>query len=90
MKVKEIEQIANTLRKDVIEMLIEAKSGHSAGPLGMADVFAALYFGGVVKYDAKKPDWPERDMVVLSNAHICPVWYAALARAGYFPLKELK
>jgi len=90
MNEKELEQKANAIRKDIIEMLMEAKSGHSAGPLGMADVFTALYFGGVVKYDAKKPDWEERDMVVLSNAHICPVWYATLAHAGFFPKKELK
>ncbi len=90
MNEKELKELANTIRKDIIEMLVEAKSGHSAGPLGMADVFVALYFGGVVKYDSKKPDWEERDRVVLSNAHICPVWYATLARAGYFPLKELK
>ena len=89
-KEKNLEELANTVRKDIIEMLVEAKSGHSAGSLGMADVFTALYFGGVAKYDPKKPNWPERDFVVVSNAHICPVWYAVLARAGYFPLKELK
>ncbi len=90
MKEKKLKQLANTIRKDIIKMLLEAKSGHSAGSLGMADVFTALYFGGVVKYKPKKPDWPERDRVIVSNAHICPVWYAALARAGYFPVKELK
>ncbi|MBU2068221.1 transketolase [Patescibacteria group bacterium] len=90
MEIKELEQQANTIREDIIEMLTEAKSGHSAGSLGMADVFTALYFGDVVKHDPKKPDWPERDRVVLSNAHICPVWYATLARAGYFSVEELK
>ena len=90
MTIKELEIKANTIRKDIIEMLLEAKSGHSAGSLGMADVFTALYFGGVVKHDPKKPDWEERDMVVLSNAHICPAWYAVLAHSGYFPIKELK
>ncbi len=90
MEIKELKKKANKIRKDIIEMLVEAKSGHSAGPLGMVDVFTALYFGGVVKYDAKKPNWPERDMVVLSNAHICPVWYATMAHAGYLPIKELK
>lgn len=90
MEIKELEQQANTIREDIIEMLTEAKSGHSAGSLGMADVFTALYFGDVVKHDPKKPDWLERDRVVLSNAHICPVWYATLARAGYFSVEELK
>jgi len=90
MNIKELKEKANTIRKDLIEMLVEAKSGHSAGPLGMVDVFTALYFADVVKYDSKKPDWEERDRVILSNAHICPVWYAALAHAGYFSVKELK
>jgi transketolase len=71
-------------------MLLEAGSGHSAGPLGMADVFTALYLGGVLNHDPKNPDWPERDRVVLSNGHICPVLYATLAYAGYFPIEELK
>jgi len=90
LKEKGLKQLANTIRKDIIEMLVEAKSGHSAGPLGMVDVFTALYFGGVIKHNPKKPDWPERDRVILSNAHICPVLYATLARAGYFSVKELK
>jgi transketolase len=89
-KEKELKELANNIRKDIIKMLVEAKSGHSAGPLGMADVFTALYFGGVLKYDPKNPDWEERDRLILSNAHICPVWYVTMAYAGYFPIKELK
>ncbi len=81
---------ANKIRQDIIEMLLEAKSGHSAGSLGMADVFTALYLGGVAKHDPKNPAWEERDRVVLSNGHICPVLYATLAHAGYFPREELK
>jgi len=69
-------------------MLVEAKSGHPAGSLGMADVFTALYFG-VMNHDPKNPGWPDRDRLVLSNGHICPVLYAALAEAGYFPKNEL-
>lgn len=90
MTIKQLEKLANTIRQDIIEMLVEAGSGHSAGPLGMADVFTALYFGGVLKHDPKNPDWSERDRVVLSNGHICPVLYATLARAGYFPIEELR
>jgi len=90
MTIKELEKKANDIRKDLVDMLTEAKSGHSAGSLGMADVLTALYFGDVVKYNAKKPNWPKRDYVVVSNAHICPVWYAVLAHAGYFDKKELK
>ncbi len=87
-KMKFLEEMANTLREDVIEMLEEAGSGHSAGPLGMADIFSALYFH-VLNHNPKKPDWPERDRLVLSNGHICPIRYAAMARAGYFPIEEL-
>ncbi len=86
---QELKTIANTVRKDIIKMLCEAKSGHSAGSLGMADVFTALYFSAL-KHNPKSPWWEERDRVILSNGHICPVWYATLARAGYFPVEELK
>jgi len=85
----DLKKLANNIRQDIIKMLVEAKSGHSAGPLGMADVFVALYFGGVLKYNPQKPDWDGRDYVVLSNAHICPVLYATMAHAGYFPKEEL-
>lgn len=80
---------AHAIRQSIVEMLIEAKSGHTAGPLDMADVFTYLYFHAL-KYDAKKPDWEYRDRVVLSNGHICPVLYATMAHAGYFFLSELK
>jgi len=89
-KIKELEETANKIRQSIIEMLLEAGSGHSAGPLGMADVFTALYLSGVLNHDPKNPEWPERDRVVLSNGHICPVLYATLAYAGYFPIEELK
>ncbi|MBI4128637.1 MAG: transketolase, partial [Parcubacteria group bacterium] len=72
-----------------IEMVVGAGSGHIGGPLGMADILTALYFH-VLRHDPKKPDWPERDRLVLSNGHICPVLYATMARAGYFPVEELK
>lgn len=80
---------AHAIRQSIIEMLIEAKSGHTAGPLDMADIFAYLYFHAL-KHDPKKPDWPYRDRLVLSNGHICPVLYATMGHAGYFPLSELK
>lgn len=86
---KQLERLAYTVRQDVIKMLLSAGSGHSAGPLGMADVFTALYFN-VLKHDPKKPNMPTRDRLVLSAGHICPVQYAAMARAGYFPVSELK
>ncbi len=87
-KILALKKKANDIRISVIEMLVEAGSGHTAGALGMADIFTALYFE-VLKHDPKKPDWPERDRLVLSNGHICPVLYATMAHAGYFPLAEL-
>ncbi len=87
-KVKKLEKIAQTIREDIIKMLLEAKSGHTAGPLGMADIFTALYFH-VLNHKPKDPFWSDRDRLILSNGHICPVRYAAMAEAGYFPKKEL-
>jgi len=87
-KLKFLEDKAKNIRRAIIEMLVEARSGHTAGALGMADIFTALYFG-LLNHDPKRPDWPERDRVILSNGHICPVYYATLAEAGYFEKKEL-
>lgn len=87
-EITELEFKANEIRQSIIEMLTEAGSGHTAGPLGMADVFTLLYFG-ILKHDPKNPDWEERDRLILSNGHICPVLYATLAHAGYFPVEEL-
>ena len=88
-KVKFLEEKANEIRQLIIEMLLEAGSGHSAGSLGMADIFSAFYFH-ILRHDPKNPDWPDRDRLILSNGHICPVRYAAMALAGYFPVEELK
>src|SRR5437868_7855331 len=79
---------ANDIRVSIIEMLVAAGSGHSAGPLGMADIFTTLYFH-ILRHDPKRPDWPDRDRLVLSNGHICPVLYATMAHVGYFPVEEL-
>lgn len=85
----ELEKKANTIRQLIIKMLLEAKSGHSAGPLGMADIFTAFYFD-LLRHDPKNPTWPDRDRLILSNGHICPVRYAAMALSGYFPIEELQ
>jgi len=82
-----LEKKAEKIRETVINMLVAAGSGHTAGPLGMADIFAAFYFH-ILKHDPKNPDWPERDRLVLSNGHICPVLYATMAHVGYFPVEE--
>ncbi len=83
----ELALMANTLRSDIIRMLIPAASGHTAGPLGLADIFSILYFHEM-DYDPKNPADPSRDRLVLSNGHCAPVLYAAMARAGYFPIEE--
>ena len=83
-----LELKANEIRQSVIEMLVAAGSGHTAGPLGMADIFTLLYFK-VLQHDPKNPLWEDRDRLILSNGHICPVLYATLAHAGYFEVDEL-
>ena len=83
LTIKQIEQKANVIRKDIIRMLEAAGSGHSAGPLGLADLLATLYFG-VMNIDPKKPEWDGRDYFFLSNGHCVPVQYATMAEAGYF------
>jgi transketolase len=88
LSIDRIEKLANDIRQDIIRMLEKAGSGHSAGPLGLADIFAALYFD-VMSHDPKQPDWPHRDILLLSNGHCVPVRYATMAEAGYFPKKEL-
>lgn len=83
-----LDRKANDIRQDIIRMLEHAGSGHSAGPLGLADIFTALYFD-VLQHDPKKPDWKDRDILLLSNGHCVPVRYATMAHAGYFDRKEL-
>jgi transketolase len=85
----ELKEIANNIRLSIIDMLVEAGSGHTAGPLGMADIFTVLFFH-ILRIDPKNPDWIDRDRFVLSNGHICPVLYATMAHRGYFPTEELK
>lgn len=87
-KLKELELTANTARELVIKTLLEAGSGHSAGPLGMADIFVSFYFH-ILNHDPKNPDWEDRDRLVLSNGHICPIRYVTMAMSGYFPIEEL-
>lgn len=88
LTIPQLEKKANDIRMDIIKMLEHAGSGHSAGPLDLSDIFAALYFH-IMKHDPKNPDWEERDILILSNGHCTPVRYAAMAHAGYFPREEL-
>lgn len=88
MTTQQLAHRANEIRQDLITMLEHAGSGHSAGPLGLADIFTALYFN-VLQHDPKNPDWAERDILVLSNGHCVPIRYVTMAHAGYFPKDEL-
>src|SRR5262249_37234980 len=85
---EDLELKANEIRRDIIKMLELAGSGHPGGSLGQADIFTALYFN-LLKHDPHRPDWHERDILVQSNGHTCPVRYATMAHAGYFPREEL-
>jgi transketolase len=87
--IEELKEIARTIRRDIIEMVTTAKSGHPGGSLSAADIVTALYFR-VMHVDPKRPDWPDRDRFILSKGHACPVWYAALAERGYFDKAHLR
>jgi transketolase len=87
--VKELKEIAKSLRKDIIRMTTAAGSGHPTSSLSAVEVVAALYFGGFMRYDVKAPHDPHRDRFILSKGHAVPVVYAAMAEAGYFPVDEL-
>ena len=88
LTISQLQQKAEVIREDIIRMLEAAGSGHSAGPLGLADIFAALYFN-IMNFDPKNPDWEDRDIFLLSNGHTLPVQYAAMAEAGFFDRDEL-
>src|SRR3989344_5206216 len=86
-KQKLLQEKAREIRETIIHSLVAAGSGHTAGPLGMADIFTVFYFH-VLNHDPKNPEWEDRDRLILSNGHITPVRYAAMAHAGYFPAEE--
>ena len=86
--VAQLEQTAKQLRRHVIRMLTEAKSGHPGGSLSAADMVTALYFR-IMKHDPKSPSWAERDRFIMSKGHAVPIVYAAMAESGYFPEEEL-
>lgn len=87
--IDDLNEMARQIRRDIINMLLISKSGHSGGPLGMADIFSAMYFNKL-NIEDEQPYGNERDYFFVSIGHIAPVWYASLARRGYFPLEELK
>ena len=89
MTLDELKLKAKQIRQEVIKMVTVAKSGHPGGPLGLADIYAALYFK-ILKHDPKNPNWEDRDRLILSNGHVCAVRYASMALSGYFPIEDLK
>lgn len=88
LSTNELRQVSRAIREDIIRMLAEAGSGHTGGSLGLADIFACLYFS-IMKHKPGEPGWPERDRLILSIGHVAPVLYATLAHAGYFSKEEL-
>jgi transketolase len=89
MTITQLQQKANDVRQDIIRMLVEAGSGHSAGPLDLAEIVTTLYFE-IMNVDPKKPEWTDRDVFFLSNGHTVPVQYAVMAERGYFDKAELQ
>lgn len=87
-KIEDLENIAKEVRSDIIKMILKAGSGHPAGSLGMVDVFVAMYYE-ILNHDPKRPDWDDRDRLILSAGHICPARYAVMSHVGYFDHKEL-
>ena len=87
--VTELAAIAKRMRREVIEMLTEAKSGHPGGSLSATDIIVTLFFD-VMHHDPSNPKWPDRDRFILSKGHCCPILYAVMAECGYCPKDQLK
>ncbi|HRY60027.1 MAG TPA: transketolase [Patescibacteria group bacterium] len=87
-QIERLQQKALLIRRDLTEMLFRSASGHWGGSLGLADVFTVLFFGGILRYNAKKPEAKDRDRFILSNGHIAPLYYTVLEHAGFFGDKK--
>jgi transketolase len=85
----ELKTLAKQIRRDIITSTTTAGSGHPTSSLSGVEIAVALFFGGILRYDPKRPDWPERDRFILSKGHAAPLLYAVLAGAGYFPREQL-
>jgi transketolase len=86
---QELAAIARRVRRHIVQMTYEAQSGHPGGSLSAVEIVTSL-FSSVMRHDPRRPEWPERDRFILSKGHCTPVYYGALAEAGYFPVEELK
>src|SRR4051794_22132900 len=87
--VQELQAIARTVRRDIIEMITAAKSGHPGGSLSAVEILVTLYYD-VMNHDPANPAWPQRDRFLLSKGHACPVLYSVMAECGYTPKDQLK
>ena len=85
----ELQSVCLKIRRHIVEMITEAKSGHPGGSLSAVEIITTLYWD-VMRHDPARPDWPERDRIILGKGHACPVLYAAMAEAGYTPVDQLK
>lgn len=86
--VEELQAIARTTRRQIIEMITAAKSGHPGGSLSAVEILVALYFDKL-RHDPQNPSWPDRDRFILSKGHACPVLYSVMAQCGYTPADKL-
>lgn len=89
MELQALEQMARTVRADIVTMIHQAGSGHPGGSLSAADLMVGLYFGDILRVDPSDPGWPGRDRFILSKGHVAPVVYSVLARKGFFPVEDL-
>jgi len=87
-EIKRLESTAQEIRRLIVQMLAKAGSGHPGGSLSSTDLLTVLFFS-VLRHNPKNPQWPDRDRFHMSKGHCCPVWYAILAKSGYFPTEKL-
>lgn len=84
-----LKQKAKEIRKDDLTMIAKAGSGHPGGSLSLVEILTTLFYGGILRHDPQKPEWPDRDRLILSKGHGCPALYVVLAHRGYFPRELL-
>ena len=89
-KLLELEQTAKELRREILNIIFRAGSGHPGGSLSATDILTSIYFGGILQYDPKNPLDPKRDRFILSKGHASALIYCVLAKAGFFPQDKLK
>ncbi len=89
-QISELQMVARDLRRKILNVIFHAGSGHPGGCLSATDILTAIYFGGILRYDPKKPNDPKRDRFILSKGHASALMYCVLAKAGYFSEDKLQ